>query len=330
MSGRFNPGGGHAIGAKVNPGADEWVPTISGNAELRLSMVPAGAGPALRMDYVFNDAGGFVVARRAFARSMPAEYALRFRLRGRGTVHALELKLIDDTNQNVWRHVIANLTPSARWKGVTVESRAIDFAWGPASGRGVSQLGFVEFAIVAVAAGAGTLSIADLAIEDRTPTQAPLATASSALPDFAAGDALQPTGWKPLAEDPRPWISLDLIQPRRLGGLTIEWLGAAPADGFRVLASSGGKRWKTVYTAKPAARMYTCRGSTRAACGWNFPSRSTAQPCSCSLSTFRGQSTISGTTSPRPNRAAFIRAGCTGSRPCGPRSARRTAPSARS
>jgi hypothetical protein len=252
MSGRFNPGGGHAIGAKVNPGADEWVPTISGNAELRLSMVPAGAGPALRMDYVFNDAGGFVVARRAFARSMPAEYALRFRLRGRGTVHALELKLIDDTNQNVWRHVIANLTPSARWKGVTVESRAIDFAWGPASGRGVSQLGFVEFAIVAVAAGAGTLSIADLAIEDRTPTQAPLATASSALPDFAAGDALQPTGWKPLAEDPRPWISLDLIQPRRLGGLTIEWLGAAPADGFRVLASSGGKRWKTVYTAKRA------------------------------------------------------------------------------
>ena len=102
----------------------EWQPTASGNAELTLSTVAAGRLPALRMDFDFKGGGGFVVARRAFSRKMPVQYAVRFRLRGRGAVNNLELKLVDATGHNVWRHVIKDLHLPARW-------RRIESAWRP-------------------------------------------------------------------------------------------------------------------------------------------------------------------------------------------------------
>ena len=78
-----------------------WLPVASGLAELKLSQARAYA--ALRMDFDFKGGGGFVVARRASKRAMPEEYVVRFRLRGRGPVNNLELKLVDATGQNVWR-----------------------------------------------------------------------------------------------------------------------------------------------------------------------------------------------------------------------------------
>jgi len=45
------------------------------------------------MDFDFKGGGGFVVARpRALKQGMPEEYAVKFRLRGRGPVNHLELK----------------------------------------------------------------------------------------------------------------------------------------------------------------------------------------------------------------------------------------------
>ena len=230
----------------------EWQPTVSGNAQLKLSTVAAGRSSALKMDFDFKGGAGFVVARRALVRSMPKEYAVRFRLRGRGPVNNLELKLVDATGQNVWRYVKKDLELPARWKRVRVEGREIDFAWGPSSGSDISQLGSIEIAIVAGAGGKGTLWIADLTIEDCTPTEPPTVSASSAQPDFAAAAALAAPGWKPRADDPRPWITIDSIQRRTIGGLIIDWLGDAPASGFRVRGSNTGHRWKILHAAKRA------------------------------------------------------------------------------
>jgi F5/8 type C domain len=230
-----------------------WQAVVSGNAELKLSAALAGRMPALRMDFDFKGAGGFVVARRALSRSMPEEYAVTFRLRGRGPVNNLELKLVDATGQNVWRHVQKDLSLPARWRRVTIRSRDIDFAWGPSSGGRLSALGSIELAIVAGEGGQGTLWVAEVEIEDCTPKEAPRATASSALAQFEASGALLGSGWKPRPDDPRPWIVIDSIQPRGIGGLIIDWLEQAPASGFRVRASSSGRRWKTLYTASAAA-----------------------------------------------------------------------------
>ncbi|MGO9634824.1 MAG: hypothetical protein ACLPX1_13150 [Steroidobacteraceae bacterium] len=142
----------------------EWQPTVSGNAELLLSAAMAGHAPALQMDFDFKGGGGFVVARRACARVMPKDYAVHFRLRGRGAVNNLELKLIDPTGQNVWRYVYKDLRLPARWTRMNVQSRDIEFAWGPSSGSGISNLGAIELAIVAGEGGKGTMWIADMQI----------------------------------------------------------------------------------------------------------------------------------------------------------------------
>jgi hypothetical protein len=230
----------------------EWRPTVSGNAELELSTPRAGSAAALRMSFDFRGGKGFVVARRALRRAMPADYAIHFRLRGRGPANNLELKLVDETGRNVWRYVRPALVPPARWRRFTIQSRDIDFAWGPSSGHSICELGFVEFAIVAGEGGAGTLWIADLAIEDLTPAHPPVAEASSAQAGFPAGAALEGLGWKPAPADRRPWISIDSTRRRSLGGLIVDWLGSAPASGFRVRTSNTGDRWRTVYTAARA------------------------------------------------------------------------------
>jgi F5/8 type C domain len=247
----------------------EWQPIVSGHAELTLSAVFAGRIPALQMDFDFKSAGGFVVARRALGRPMPKEYAVHFLLRGRGAINNLELKLVDASGQNVWRYVKKDLQLPARWKRMRVESREIDFAWGPSSGSEISQLGSVEFAIVAGEGGTGTVWIADVQIEDCSPLEAPTASASSALAGFDASAALDGPGaldgpraldgfgWKPRPDDLSPWIMIDLHQPRTIGGLTIDWLSDAPARGFRVRVSNSGHRWKTLHTATGAGGKRT-------------------------------------------------------------------------
>lgn len=246
--------------------ACEWQAVVSGNAELRLTQAAAGRVPALRLDFDFKQGGGFVVARRALRRDMPEEYAVRFRLRGSGPVNHLELKLVDATGQNVWRHVQRDLRPPVRWKQMQVRSRDIDFAWGPSSGGRLRELGSMEFAIVAGEGGKGTLWIAGIEIVDCGPTQAPELSASSALPDFAPAAALGSSGWKPRPEDPLPWIVIDSKQLRTIGGIIIDWLEQAPAKGFRIRVSARAKRWKTLYDAPAAAgkRSYVYLPAVRA------------------------------------------------------------------
>jgi hypothetical protein len=230
----------------------EWQAIVSGNAELKLSTVAAGRGSALRMDFDFKGGGGFVVARRALKQQMPEEYAVKFRLRGQGAVNNLELKLVDATGQNVWRHVQKDLKLPPRWRRMTVESRDIEFAWGPLSGGRLTMLGSMELAVVAGQGGKGTLWIADVEIEDLTPAEPPRVTASSALPDCDASCALSGSGWKPKPDDARPWVMIDFVESRSIGGLIVDWLKLAPASGFRVRGSNTGTRWKTLHEAAAA------------------------------------------------------------------------------
>ncbi len=235
----------------------EWQPTLSGDAGLRLSLTPgpsrqpAGA-MALRMDFDFKEGGGFVVAKHVLRRSMPEDYALRYRLRGRGAVIQLELKLADPTGRNVWRHVIKYLHLPSRWTRMTVESRDIEFAWGPQGSGGIAELGALEIAVVCREAGHGSLWIADLVIVDSQPPHPPQLRASTELAGTVAADALTPTGWQPLPTDPGPWLLIDFTAQRRLGGLVLDWRDEAPARGFRVRGSNTGVRFRTLYKAPTA------------------------------------------------------------------------------
>ena len=59
--------------------ADGWQAFASGEAEMKIT---AEAG-ALRLDFDFHGGGGFVVARKEFQRTIPADYAFAFRVRGK-------------------------------------------------------------------------------------------------------------------------------------------------------------------------------------------------------------------------------------------------------
>ncbi len=242
-----------------------WQAVVSGNAQLELTSPVAGALHALRMDFDFKGGQGFVVARQAYRRPLPEDFVVTFRLRGAGPVNHLELKLIDVSGQNVWRYVHKDLKPPARWKRMSVESQEIEFAWGPSSGGRIAELGSLEIAIVAGEGGKGTLWIADLHIEDRTPTQVPVVRASTARPDFAAAAALLGAGWRPQPDDLRPWVAVDFGGARSLGGLIIDWLEEAPSRGFRVRGSNNGVRWKSLYATNSAGgpRSYVYLPGTR-------------------------------------------------------------------
>jgi hypothetical protein len=234
-----------------------WRPVTVGNAQLALSSASTGHKLALQMDFDFGDGGGFVVARRLARRQMHEDYAVHFRLRGRGAVNDLEIKLIDATGLNVWRHVTKNLRPPARWRRMQIDSREIEFAWGPTSGGVIPEIGAIEIAIVAREGGAGTMWIGDLEIEDCGPSTAATASASSAVPGLDASQALGGTGWMPRPDDAHPWIAIDFADTRSLGGLIIDWRDGAPATGFRVRGSSQGRRWRTLHATQRAGGTHS-------------------------------------------------------------------------
>jgi hypothetical protein len=235
--------------------ATAWSPVTVGAAELAVSSASTRGRPVLRLDFDFKGGAGFVVARCPARRELYEDYTVSFRLRGVGPTNHLELKLVDSSGQNVWRHVHRDLQPPTRWKRFCIDSRAFDFAWGPASGGVLKDLGAIEIAIVAGDGGAGTLWLSDIGIQDYDPLTGARASASSALPGFEADHALAGSGWVPAHDDATPWIAVDFTESRRLGGLVIEWRDGAPTTGFRVRASSRGQRWRTLHATHRAGGM---------------------------------------------------------------------------
>lgn len=241
--------------------ADRWLPVASGQSEGRLSV---GRG-ALRFDFDFKGGRGFIVARRELSLEMPAEFVIRFRVRGSGPVNHFELKLADNSGKNVWRREWRDFQLRRRGRELRFANHEIEFAWGPAGGGEIGRVGAIEFAVVAGEGGAGTVWLSDLTIEDRSLRRAPAVSSSSAVKKPAA-DLVSITQWRPRASDTRPWLGIDLREPRLLGGMVIEWLDGAPAGGFRVRASNSGRAWKTLHAATKAggARSYVWLPKTNA------------------------------------------------------------------
>lgn len=237
-----------------------WLAVPSGGSMLRLSPDRG----ALRMDFDFKGGRGFVVARREAGLAMPPEFVLRFKLRGRGPVNHFEIKLVDESGRNVWRHERRNLRPPARWREMRIGGHEFDFAWGPAGGGGITKAGALEFAVVAGEGGAGSVWLDDLRIEDHSLTRAPAVSFSSAArPPKSSLE--QVSGWIPEPADRHPWLAIDLHDRRLLGGLVIDWRDRAPARGFRISGSNDGARWRTLRVTKQAggSRSHVCLPGTR-------------------------------------------------------------------
>jgi hypothetical protein len=234
----------------------DWSAVVSGQARLTLGADAGPAGqPALRLDYDFKGGGGFVVARKAIARVMPAAWALAISVRGAAPANKLEIKFADPSGRNVWWWHRDAFDFPAEWQQLRIRSREVAFAWGPAGGGTMHELGTLEVAIAAGPGGRGTVSVCDLRFEDlslqSTPRVAASSQADSHEPEHAL-NATSATSWRSTDAASPAWLSLDFGGEHEYGGLVIDWGAAGAACAFEVQSSDDGITWTTLANATQA------------------------------------------------------------------------------
>jgi hypothetical protein len=232
-----------------------WSAIASGQAQLTIAPADGPHGKAMRLDFDFHGGGGFVVARKEFRRAMPPSWALRMQVRGAAPPNKLEFKFADPSGRNVWWfHRDAFVFPSD-WQPLRFRSREVEFAWGPAGGGAMRELGAIEIAIAAGAGGKGSVWLADLRFEDLEPKAPPQLHASSALPGHdpaAVLDGSPRTSWRSEAAPGSQWIALDFQAEREYGGLVVDWEPRRGARAFEVQTSNDGAAWTTAWAAHQA------------------------------------------------------------------------------
>ena len=232
-----------------------WSAVASGQAQLVLARDSGPTGSALRLDYDFKGAGGFVVARKPFAHRMPEAWAIELSIRGAAPANRLEIKLADPTGRNVWWwHRDAFAFPDA-WQPLRIRSSEVAFAWGPAGGGPIRELGAIEIAIVAPPGGRGSVAVACLRVEDLSLPEPPrVETSSAALGHDATHvlDGSPATSWRSASAATPASITLDFGREHEYGGLVIDWEPGAAARAFDVQCSADGAAWTTLWSARQA------------------------------------------------------------------------------
>lgn len=232
-----------------------WGAVASGEAKLALARDGGpGGGAALRLDFDFKGGGGFVVASKRFSRRMPSEWAISLRIRGEAPSNKLEIKLADPSGRSVWWWRRESYEMPADWQTLRIRSSEVEFAWGPAGGGAMRELGSIELAIVAGPGGRGSVWLAELRFEDRSLAAPPRVTASSAAAGFAPERVLDAAGagWRSSTIALPQWIALDFGREHEYGGLVIDWgEGGAPRR-FGVESSADAATWTTRVSARDA------------------------------------------------------------------------------
>src|SRR5512136_740050 len=223
-----------------------WTAITSGTAQLHISRDQGLKGSAMRLDFDFRGAGGFVVARKAFALEIPESYSFGLNLRGTAPANIFEFKLVDDTNQNVWRYRVEAFDFPEEWQPLHIRSSQVVFAWGPLGGGPPTRVAAVELVIAAGPGGKGTVCLEDFWFRDDTYRQTPVVHASSALPGHEPEKALaaaETSSWQSEATDEPQWLLIDFQQEREYGGLVVHWKMRFQAKQFDVQVSGDGKEW---------------------------------------------------------------------------------------
>jgi len=247
-------GGGDA--ARVLDAFDDlaaWRATGSDGVTSSIRAVPGVHGAALRLAVDLGGTSGYGVARRPIALELPADFALSFELRGDIPPNNLELKLIDDTGDNVWWYHRPSFEFPAAWRHMTVERRQIEFAWGPIADHTLRRIAAIELVVsTGKGGGKGWIEIDDLTLRPiaspGTAPAAPRATASSAQPGGAAALAIDGDAATAWASDPAAGaaqrFTLDLGRERALGGLIVRWADGGAATDYAVELSRDGAAWE--------------------------------------------------------------------------------------
>lgn len=234
---------------------EKWEARPADGVTMTLATEQGLSGAGMRLDYDFGGHGGWASARRRLPLELPENWELAFFWRGTPARQTLEVKLLDQSGENVWWSVRRDVRPPADWERVTIKKRHLSFAWGPAGGGEMTRVAQIELTITASEGGRGSVWFDELIFLPLPPPQpydgkVVLSASSAALGNepALAWDGDSHTCWRALAgASGEQWLTADFGVRREFGGLVIAWGdGAAPGD-FAVQLSSDGRNWETVW-----------------------------------------------------------------------------------
>ena len=227
--------------------ASRWTAAASDQVSATLRKADDG----LCLAYDFHGVSGYASMRRPLALDYPADYEFDVRVRGQAPANALQFKLTDAANENVWWVNRGAFSPPADWTPLRFKKREISFAWGPLADHALHRSEAIEFTIYADAGGSGEVCFADLAFRERTPPPAmppqPVASAtSSSAPASNAVDGDPATAWQSArSRSDDAALVLDLGYEREFGGVVLHWLPEHHASRYEIELSDDTKTWRT-------------------------------------------------------------------------------------
>ena len=211
-------------------------------------------GAALCLAYDFHGVSGYASMRRMLPLEYPADYEFDLRVRGHAPENALQFKLTDASNENVWWVNRGAFTPPADWAPLRFRKREISFAWGPLADHDLHRSEAIELTVYADKGGRGEICFSDLEFRERSPPPAtpprPIANARSSVPGKPASNAVDgnpDTSWRSAkSHDPDSALTLDLGYEREFGGLVLHWPTSYYARRYEIALSDDARHWRTV------------------------------------------------------------------------------------
>ncbi|MET0232289.1 MAG: discoidin domain-containing protein [Rhodanobacteraceae bacterium] len=225
--------------------------TASASDQVSATLQKADGGLCLAYD--FHGVSGFASMRRPLALDYPADYEFDLRVRGEAPENALQFKLTDAKNENVWWVNRGTFAPPAEWTPLRYKKREISFAWGPLADHDLQRSEAIEFTVYADKGGSGEVCFADLEFHERTPPPAtpprPVATASSTLRGHPASNAVdgdRGTSWRSVqSHRAGSTLTLDLGYEREFGGIVLHWQSPNWARHYEIALSDDNETWRT-------------------------------------------------------------------------------------
>lgn len=238
-----------------------WIPHSSGQANLKLTQSEGLNGKALKLDFDFKEARGFVTARKEFSISTPEDYIVCFDFRGNLSIKKFELKLIDQSGLNVWWYNSPHLEISDKWQNLSIRSHQIEFAWGPLGSNSdpITEIGAIELVFWADSSERGSMWIANLRLMDKKIQNPAVVTASSSLADYSPESSLDPSsenGWRSTTAKKPQWLEINFGEVRDIGGLVIHWDSLHQTKKFEIQClNDGTNEWKTIHFSEAVSHV---------------------------------------------------------------------------
>jgi len=109
------------------------------------------------------------IVRKEFNVSLTSNFAFSFWIRGDAKPNDFQFKMVDPPGNNVWWRRRPGFRAPKDWEHQVIRKSRFEFAWGPATGKPLTRVGSIEFAISAGEGGKGSIWIDDLRFEERRP-----------------------------------------------------------------------------------------------------------------------------------------------------------------